>query len=78
VDHVPFVPFIGVGPRRYFDLFSLSLGTGYTVERKKDGRIVKWGRQEATLRLQMQPTSYLRREVFAFAALKELLSRRGI
>ena len=78
VDHVPFVPFIGVGPRRYFDLFSLSLGTGYTVERKKDGRIVKWSRQEATLRLQIQPTSYLRREVFAFAALKELLSRRGV
>jgi len=77
-DHVPFVPFIGVGPRRYFDLFSLSLGTGYPVERKQDGRILNWSRQEATLRLQMQPTSYLRREVFAFAALKDLLSKRGV
>jgi deoxycytidylate deaminase len=76
--HVPFIPFIGIGPRRYFDLFSLSLGTGYPVERKQNGRILNWSRQEATLRLQMQPTSYLRREVLAFAALKDLLSERGV
>jgi len=34
---LPFLPFIGVGPRRYFDLFSLKLSTGYPVERKERG-----------------------------------------
>ncbi|MBV9180243.1 MAG: cytidine deaminase [Acidobacteria bacterium] len=76
-DHLPFLPFIGVGPRRYFDLFSLTLGSGYPVERKGKGRVLNWNRAEATLRLQMQPTSYLQREVFAFAALGQLLSDEG-
>jgi deoxycytidylate deaminase len=30
-DKIPFVAFIGVGPRRFLDLFSLSLGTGYNI-----------------------------------------------
>jgi deoxycytidylate deaminase len=43
IDHVedgklPFLSFLGVGPRRYFDLFSLKLSTGYPIERKKDGK----------------------------------------
>jgi deoxycytidylate deaminase len=56
---VPFMPFVGIGPRRYFDLFSLKLSTGYPVERKKDGRVVEWKRSKAPVRLQLQPTSYL-------------------
>jgi deoxycytidylate deaminase len=35
---VPFLPFIGIGPRRYFDLFSLKLSTGYPIERKEGGK----------------------------------------
>ena len=30
----PFEPFVGIGPRRFFDLFSLKLSAGYRVERK--------------------------------------------
>jgi len=75
---IPFQPFIGVGPRRYFDLFSLRLSTGYPIERKRkeDGTSVEWERSNATLRMQLQPTSYLRRELLAFKALEELLSSR--
>jgi deoxycytidylate deaminase len=77
-NRVPFISFIGIGPRRYFDLFSMSLSTGYPIERKREGRKVKWKREEATVRLQMQPTSYLNREVYAFAALQELLVEKGV
>ena len=46
-EKVPFLPFVGVGPRRYFDLFSLTLSTGYPVERKKDGKLLPWARETA-------------------------------
>jgi deoxycytidylate deaminase len=73
---IPFLPFIGVGPRRYFDLFSLTLSSGYPVERKENGRLKKWGRSGSTaLRLQLQPSSYLNRELLAWKSLRALLSR---
>lgn len=75
----PFLPFIGVGPRRYFDLFSLRLSTGYPIKRKeKDGKLVEWKRSRAVLRMQMQPTSYQRRELLAFKTLEGLLSFRRV
>lgn len=41
-DKVIFEPFIGVGPRRFLDLFSMSLGSGTKLRRKdKDGSIIK-------------------------------------
>jgi deoxycytidylate deaminase len=44
---VRFVPFVGVAPRRYSDLFELS-----TIKRKsKDGTVIQWRRVEATQRL---------------------------
>lgn len=70
---LPFVPFIGVGPRRYLDLFSLSLGTGIPIERKHDGVLIDWNPAEAGPRLQMQPSSYLTRESFASASLRNIL-----
>lgn len=40
-DKVIFEPFIGVGPRRFLDLFSMSLGTGTKLRRKdKEGAII--------------------------------------
>lgn len=60
---IPFVPFVGVGPRRYLDLFSMKLGTGYPLERKRDGNKINWERSKAEVRLQMQPSSYLNREL---------------
>ena len=75
---LPFVPFLGVGPRRYFDLFSLKLSTGYPVERKKDGKLIVWEPSATTSpRLQLQPSSYLSRELLAWTDLKNLLSKEG-
>jgi deoxycytidylate deaminase len=75
---IPFLSFIGVGPRRYLDLFSLTLGTGNAVERKKDGKKIQWRRATAVPRLQMQPISYLDREELALNRLNELLPPRRI
>jgi deoxycytidylate deaminase len=70
---VPFLPFIGIGPRRYFDLFSLKLSTGYPIERREGGKIKPWQRLAAPPRLQMQPTTYLHRESLAWESLNALL-----
>jgi deoxycytidylate deaminase len=59
---VPFQPFLGVGPRRYFDLFSLKLSTGQPLTRKEDGKLKPWSRDRAELRLTMRTDSYLDRE----------------
>lgn len=63
---VKFDPFVGIGPRRYFDLFSLRLSTGFPIERKSaDGQVKRWDRDSARLRVPMLPTSYLQRERLA-------------
>lgn len=74
---VPFLPFVGVGPRRYFDLFSLTLSTGYPIERKKDGKLIPWSRATAAVRLQVKPSTYLQRELLASGDLKRILSSHG-
>lgn len=62
---VRFEPFVGVGPRRFVDLFSTRLGSGYPLKRKdQEGRRLAWpvtGRSP-DLRLQMLPMSYLELE----------------
>ncbi|HNQ23115.1 MAG TPA: anti-phage dCTP deaminase [Phycisphaerae bacterium] len=63
---VCFEPFVGVGPRRFFDLFSIRLGSGYPVERKNvAGRVMEWKAGQSGLRLQMLPASYLDLEFVA-------------
>jgi hypothetical protein len=61
-DKVSFEPFVGIGPRRFFDLFSLKLSTGIPIKRKQDGELVAWRRAAAQCRLPLRPTSYLDRE----------------
>jgi hypothetical protein len=61
---------VGVGPRRYFDLFSTTLSSGRVIERKKFGKPVKWERKSATLRVPMLPTSYLEREKLALSQVR--------
>jgi deoxycytidylate deaminase len=63
---VHFAPFVGIGPRRYFELFSMKLGSGYEIKRKANGKKVNWNRSEhAGPRIPMPPTSYLERERLA-------------
>jgi len=62
---VVFEPFMGIGPRRFFDLFSLKLSNGYPLKRKQkpDGTKVKWKiSDEAIVRIPMPRTTYLERE----------------
>ena len=67
-DLVGFEPFVGIGPRRFFDLFSMRLGSGEELRRKdSDGRTVPWKPEEARLRLRMLPCSYLDLELVASA-----------
>ncbi len=63
---VCFEPFVGVGPRRFFDLFSVRLGSGYPLKRKDSaGHVQAWKDDLAHLRLQMLPVSYLDLELVA-------------
>ena len=63
---VRFEPFVGVGPRRFFDLFSVRLGSGYHLKRKDArGERLEWKPENGRLRLQMLPASYLDLELLA-------------
>lgn len=43
LDRVRFEPYLGTGPRRFFDYFSMSLGTGYELQRKdKSGKLASF------------------------------------
>ncbi|QBQ14528.1 cytidine deaminase [Pseudomonas sp. SXM-1] len=72
--NVVFEPFIGVGPRSFFNLFSTNLGSGYPVARKTDhGETIDWKENDAKLRTQMLPCSYMERETIAAALLSRYI-----
>lgn len=57
---VIFEPFIGVGPRRFLDLFSMNLGAGSKMKRKdKEGKVLAWDKSSAGIRSPLLPSSYL-------------------
>ena len=63
---VTFEPFIGVGPRRFLDLFSMTLGSGSKLKRKaKDGAILDWNKSTAPIRTPIIPRSYIQIEASA-------------
>jgi deoxycytidylate deaminase len=55
-------PFVGIGPRRYLDLFSLRLGSGWPLDRKAGMMVAPWRREGARPRVQMRPVAYLEKE----------------
>lgn len=66
-SHVKFVPFTGVGVRRFLDLFSMSLGSGAKLKRKdEDGSATEWSINKANARIPLVPVSY--KEVESCAA----------
>jgi hypothetical protein len=70
-------PFVGVGPRRFFDLFSTQLGSGYPIRRKDEsGRLMEWKPEKSRLRLQMLPVSYLDLEILANHMFREACERK--
>ncbi len=71
-NKVRFEPFTGVGPRRFFELFSMSLGNGYPVDRKQgDGRTVEWSPSQYGPRTSFSPSTYIDREGMTIKALKD-------
>lgn len=70
---VHFEPFVGVGPRRFFDLFSMRLGSGYPLKRKDDeGQVLSWKQEKSKLRIQMLPCSYIELELIASLLFNEV------
>ena len=65
--HVKFEPFTGVGPRRYYDLFSIQGNASFPIQRKdsKTGKALTWRLQESRLRIQMRAFTYLDAETQA-------------
>lgn len=73
---VIFQPFVGVGPRSFFNLFSVNLGSGYEIKRKdKGGKPVEWTLDDPTLRMQMLPSSYIERETVTKEYVARLLEK---
>ncbi len=57
---ITFEPFIGVRPRRFLDLFSMSLGSGSKLKRKdKAGSTLDWSKSTAPIRTPLISKSYL-------------------
>jgi deoxycytidylate deaminase len=59
---LPFTHFVGIGPRRYFDLFSLALSSGFELRRKSDGKTFPLIKKESWPRFPLSPFSYKERE----------------
>jgi deoxycytidylate deaminase len=75
---IPFVPFVGIGPRRFFDLFSMDLSSGYALERKNEGAKANWGvTRNLGPRTPMLPASYLDRELGAVREEHESVQQGG-
>lgn len=72
---VKFEPFVGVGPRRFFDLFSMGLSSGTTAKRKIGGKKIEWSHAKGIVRIAMVPNSYLEREELAAQELITLTTR---
>jgi deoxycytidylate deaminase len=66
-EKVRYESFVGIGPRRYWDLFSVRPSGGRIITRKKDdGTAIKWKPgHDCPIRVPMIPTSYLQREQIA-------------
>ena len=68
---------MGIGPRRFFDLFSLKLSSGRSIIRQYDSGIVPWERVSARLRCP-RVDSYSDREALdlvRYTALQEKIKR---
>ena len=50
-DKVKFRHFVGVAPRRFFDLFSMGLSDSFPVKRQIKGKLIPWSRATASPRL---------------------------
>ncbi len=66
---VRFEHFVGVGARRFLDLFSVGLSSGTNAVRKKGGKQLVWTAEKGIVRVPCLPNTYLEREKLAEAEL---------
>ena len=69
---VPFTHFVGIGPRRYADLFSLNLSSGHELVRKEGGQKLKIESAQSWPRIPLSPYTYIQRERLAMENLDQL------
>jgi hypothetical protein len=69
---VCFAPFVGIGPRRFLDLFSMSLTRGKNTKREKDGKLIEWKRPSSHVRVPLSPISYIDRETLVSGDIDKL------
>lgn len=76
IHAVRFEPFVGVGPHRFVDLFSMTTTAGIPRERKvkASGERIRWDPKTAVPKVEMLPLSYLDLEAKALYELKKFLS----
>lgn len=75
---VIFIPFKGVGPHRFIDLFSMHSINWYSRNRKtKDGHVVQWDRGKANLRNPMSLMNYIEMEQSAYKQYTEEINQIG-
>ncbi|MFC5860738.1 anti-phage dCTP deaminase [Acidicapsa dinghuensis] len=69
---LPFTHFVGIGPRRYFDLFSLNQSTGHELERKENGKKFNIQTVKSWPRIPLSPYTYMERERMAIEVLSSI------
>jgi cytidine deaminase len=69
---IPFLPFVGISPRQYMDLFA--------NERRKnsDGSIVNFSAKSAMPKYSQQPSVYLENEVRTVRDLHQIMKEKGL
>lgn len=79
VDAVPFVPFVGISPRKYLDIFTTKPVYSMEVDRKlSNGRTVDWQRTRTPLRVKMASLSYVERETMAISHLGKTFAQPSL
>jgi deoxycytidylate deaminase len=76
-SRVAFEPFRGVGPKRFYDLFSMALSWGTKAKRKRRNKKLDWHPQIANARVPLIPNTYIDREHLAILELVELTPEKG-
>ena len=77
---VRFEPFLGIGPHRFIDLFSMTTSAGITHERKMktSGERIRWNPKTSRPKVEMLPLSYLDLEAKALYQLKKFLAAEAV
>lgn len=79
IKKVVFEPFIGIGPRRFFDLFSLTLSNGDQVKRNIDGKIIDFQKKKTNIlpRIRMNMNSIIEQEENCFLETFSIVPQGG-